>query len=214
MTNEPSVWDWARELKTFETAKIDQLPDLDLYMDQVITLLTKELALFEVGEEKLLTSNMINNYVKGELLPRPERKKYNREHLLYLLMICRLKSVLSLPQISDIMQALAQEKSMEEVYTGFRDAEQQLTVMVSEKVLELEDAADHDKRTAAMELAILANLCRCASTRLLESLQPEDLVLKAETTKKEKNKDKSKERKKAKEKTLPKQDDDPFDAFA
>ncbi|MBS1327819.1 MAG: DUF1836 domain-containing protein [Oscillospiraceae bacterium] len=91
--------DWVAAVHDFAPTPWERLPELDLYMDQVITLMGKQLELFQVGEERLLTSSMINNYVKGGVLPRPSQKKYSRDHLAMLTMICMLKSVLSLPEI-------------------------------------------------------------------------------------------------------------------
>ena len=87
------------------------LPDLGLYMDQVITFLERQLApLYAArtagarqgrgGEgERVLTPSMINNYVKQGVIPRPNGKKYEREHLAALLMVCALKQVLPMDAI-------------------------------------------------------------------------------------------------------------------
>ena len=59
----------------------ESLPQLDLYMDQVMVLMERYLALFSDGKDKLITPSMINNYVKLGLIPPPVKKKYSREHL-------------------------------------------------------------------------------------------------------------------------------------
>ena len=77
------------ELPQWET-----LPDIGLYMDQVITLMERTFAPFLPGAE--ITKSMVNNYVKVELIPRPIGKKYDREHLALLLVIGVLKQALSM----------------------------------------------------------------------------------------------------------------------
>lgn len=67
----------------------DRLPDIDLYMDQVIEYLSRQSV--SSRENDKISSAMINNYIKDGLLPRANDKKYSREHLAYLMMISRLK---------------------------------------------------------------------------------------------------------------------------
>ena len=67
----------------------EALPDLELYMDQVTSLVGRYL-----NADRELTASMVNNYVKHKVMPAPVRKKYTREHLAYLIVICTLKPVL------------------------------------------------------------------------------------------------------------------------
>ena len=69
--------------------KTDEIPNIDLYMDQVTTLMDKKLknASRYPGEDKILTKTMINNYAKNNLLPPPVKKKYSKEHVLILIFI-------------------------------------------------------------------------------------------------------------------------------
>jgi len=103
---EEKLWQWVESVLQYEPISWSRLPELDLYMDQVITLMSKELEPFSLEGERLLTPSMINNYVKDGVLPRPNQKKYGREHLSRLLMICLLKSVLSLPEKARLFQSL------------------------------------------------------------------------------------------------------------
>ena len=71
-----------------------ELPDFDLYMDQVIGLIEKSLSFLKLDEDdKIVTSTMINNYVKAKLVSPPIKKKYSREHVAYFTVICFLKRV-------------------------------------------------------------------------------------------------------------------------
>jgi len=112
---------WFSMLKDHQTPNWDALPDLDLYMDQVITYLERQMKSFAQDEEdRLITSSMINNYVKHELIPRPVQKKYTRDHLAYLIAISILKQVLPITDISNIIRHQTGSMEMEEFYDWFR----------------------------------------------------------------------------------------------
>ena len=65
----------------------DDLPDIELYMDQVVSILEKNLSVFSNGE-KLITPSMINNYVKQKIVKPPVKKRYDKMHLAYLFVVC------------------------------------------------------------------------------------------------------------------------------
>lgn len=112
---------WFSDLKDHSTPDWDMLPDLDLYMDQVITYLERQMRIFVQDEEdKLITPSMINNYVKHNLIPRPVQKKYSRDHLAYLLAISMLKQVLPITDISNIIKHQTDAMEMEAFYNRFR----------------------------------------------------------------------------------------------
>ena len=85
--------------------KAEDIPNIDLYMDQVTTFMESHLknSTRNPGEDKILTKTMINNYAKNNLLPPPVKKKYSKEHVLLLVFIYYYKGILS---ISDIQQLL------------------------------------------------------------------------------------------------------------
>ena len=114
--------EWLNSLLQFSLPNWKAIPDLDLYMDQVITYLERELMPLAVEDkEKIITAWMINNYVKGNLLPPPIQKKYSKEHLGYMFAICAIKQVLS---ISDIARLFSFEnitaRKPEELYEFLR----------------------------------------------------------------------------------------------
>ena len=110
-----------QDLASFRAPGYQDLPDLDLYMDQVIGVLEKHLCVF-FGEEKALTSTMINNYVKNRLLPPPVNKKYNRRHLARLYQLCILKSFMQLSDAAALLGALEKGATPEETHERFRAA--------------------------------------------------------------------------------------------
>lgn len=94
-------------LKTISYVKPDELPNIDLYMDQVTTFMDFHLESSKrYSEDKLLTKTMINNYTKNELLPPPNKKKYSKDHMYLLILIYYLKGVLSITDIQALMKPL------------------------------------------------------------------------------------------------------------
>lgn len=179
--------DWVAEARAYEPTPWERLPELELYMDQVITLMNKQFSLFQWNEDRILTSSMINNYVKGGVLPRPEQKKYARGHLVMLQMICMLKSVLSLPEIGETMQGLHAEDQVQELYTDFSVRQGEALRGVAEKIHAMPDNSREALFHLAMELALEANACRTAAARILDVLKTGE-SREAKETKKEKSK--------------------------
>ena len=82
--------------------KWEELPDIDLYMDQVIALMNRYLD--NRTKDKMITPSMVNNYVKMKVMPAPVKKKYTREHLMYLIIICVLKQVMPLSSVETVLK--------------------------------------------------------------------------------------------------------------
>ena len=110
----------------------DDIPNIDLYMDQVTTFMEKELASSKRHEDdKILTKTMINNYAKNKLLPPPEKKRYSREHLLMLIFIYYFKNILSISDIQTLLGPITEkyfksvtEKDMTYIYREVFSMEQ------------------------------------------------------------------------------------------
>ena len=108
-----------RRMSEYEPAAWPFIPDLGLYMDQVVTYIERQLEpLYGEASKNLLTPSMINNYVKSGLLPRPLGKKYYREHLALLLMIITLKPVASM---DDILRLITphENQTVQQLYDEF-----------------------------------------------------------------------------------------------
>lgn len=100
----------------------DELPEIDLYMDQVIVLMEKYLSFHKTDDDtKVITNSMINNYVKLGIMPAPIKKKYSREHIAYLIIICTLKQALPISDIKHLIQLRVKRSSIEETLNFFSD---------------------------------------------------------------------------------------------
>ncbi len=90
------------------------IPNIDLYMDQLTTFMQDNLGLFKRNEdEKILTKTMINNYSKAKLIPPSNKKKYSNDHIVLLLFIYYFKGVLSIPDIKNILSSIYPENTDE-----------------------------------------------------------------------------------------------------
>lgn len=98
----------------------DDIPNIDLYMDQVLTFLNQKLGTVrEVNEDKAMTKTMINNYTKNQILPPPEKKKYSRDHMLNLIFIYYFKNFLGLKDIKSILDPINEKYYGESEDTNF-----------------------------------------------------------------------------------------------
>lgn len=123
------------DLQKMDYVKPEDIPNIDLYMDQITTFMDSQLAASKRHEnDKILTKTMINNYAKNNLLPPPEKKKYTKEHVLALIFIYYFKSILSISDIQCILNPITDkyfgkdsEFKLEDVYKEVFSLEHQET---------------------------------------------------------------------------------------
>ncbi|MBD5548196.1 MAG: DUF1836 domain-containing protein [Lachnospiraceae bacterium] len=90
---------------------LEDIPNIDLYMDQVTTFMDSKLknSTRNPEEDKILTKTMINNYAKNDLLPPPVKKKYSKEHILLLIFIYYFKGILSISDIQTLLKPITEK---------------------------------------------------------------------------------------------------------
>lgn len=111
------------DVNNFHIPRWNELPNIDLYMDQVLNYIEsclKDYIKVE-SDEKIITKTMINNYVKQGILQPPENKKYNRLHIAELFVICILKQVYSISEVKELITLALQTNSAENSYNRFCD---------------------------------------------------------------------------------------------
>mgnify|MGYP000631463928 FL=1 len=95
------------EFNKIDYVKPEDIPNIDLYMDQVTTFMDSQLATSKRHEDdKILTKTMINNYAKNDLLPPPVKKKYSKEHVLLLIFIYYYKGIIPMNEIQTLLKPL------------------------------------------------------------------------------------------------------------
>lgn len=108
------------ELLKYHLPRWNELPDIELYLDQVVNYLERYLDIFSGNkDEKIITKTMINNYVKQGIIPAPEKKKYNKTHIAYLLVICILKQVYSISDIGELIILTIKNYKTDKAYNRF-----------------------------------------------------------------------------------------------
>lgn len=114
---------WETYLNSYRLPVWEQIPDLGLYMEQVIALLRQYLDYLppELKEEEFITAAAINNYVRTKIMPEPVRKRYYRVHIAYLLVICTLKQGLSIALIRKLLPTGLPEEEVRSFYTSYAE---------------------------------------------------------------------------------------------
>lgn len=124
-SSEESIMDILKKLNEIDYIDPDEIPSIDLYMDQVTTFMDEHLAACKrQDDDKILTKTMINNYTKNNFLPPPVKKKYSKEHMYLLIFLYYFKNVLSITDIQKIFKPLtdmfyenkSRDVSLEEIY--------------------------------------------------------------------------------------------------
>lgn len=102
--------DMLHKLAKLDYIRPGEIPNIDLYMDQVTTFMDTHLEATKRNEEdKILTKTMINNYAKNHLLPPPVKKKYSKEHILMLTFIYYFKNIMSISDIQVLLGPVAEQ---------------------------------------------------------------------------------------------------------
>lgn len=132
-------------LDRIEYIKAEDIPDIDLYMDQVTTFMESHLraTVRNPSQDKILTKTMINNYAKNNLIPPPVKKKYSKEHVLLLIFIYYYKGILSISDIQALLEPItrrffdtADQFDLSAVYEEVFGLEREQTAVLKEDVIE------------------------------------------------------------------------------
>lgn len=158
--------------KILETARPNDwqdIPDIDLYMDQVLSYMKRQHIGLEVDET--LTAAMVNNYIKKGLLPRAKGKRYGREHIGYLTAICLLKQVISVTETGTLLQQETKEKTVEEFYSSYTGILDREFASVSKALEEEENCDEEHLADLALKLAISSYGQKLACQHIIKQLE-------------------------------------------
>lgn len=95
---------YAQRILALHLPRYNELPSIDIYMDQLISYLSETLEPLYQPDEKIITRSMVNNYVKQGILSSASGKKYSRSHVAYLIVICTLKQTFSISEIDHLIR--------------------------------------------------------------------------------------------------------------
>ena len=169
--------------------KIEDIPNIDLYMDQVTTLMEENLrqSTRYPGEDKILTKTMINNYAKNDLLPPPVKKKYTKEHVLVLIFIFYYKGLLSISDIQTLLEPITekyfgkdQDFNLETIYNEVFSLEANKVQALKQEVMDMYKQAQQTFEGAPEEdvefLRIFSFICVLSYDVYVKKLLIEKLV--------------------------------------
>lgn len=165
---------------------LEDIPEIDLYMDQVIQLFEKKFGDSKRNEdEKVLTKTMINNYAKGKLLFPIQNKKYSKEHLILISLIYQLKGALSINDIKVTLEGINRKVTKNEIdleafYQSYLNLIGKNVDDFYKDIAERETEGKKERNSSELEqvlmissLVHMSNLYRRAAEKLVDSLSLE-----------------------------------------
>lgn len=167
---------WCGELSEFSVGNWDEWPDIDLYMDQVISYLDKYMNYFRIyDDEKMITPSIINNNTKDGVLPKPVKKKYSRSLLSTLLIFCITRQVLSGQELSTMLGEITKSEDFASIHKNFGDIlESQLKHTVEQIASDTNNFETADRwelAQTAMRLSLEAFAAGIAARKILSELE-------------------------------------------
>ncbi|NMA83771.1 MAG: DUF1836 domain-containing protein, partial [Epulopiscium sp.] len=158
----------SKDISKYHIPRWQELPDIDLYMDQVISFIEHSIGKFSNNAtEKIITPSMINNYVKLNLIPKPIKKRYNKGHLAYLIAISILKQVLTIQEVRDGILFQAKINGGKDAYNLFCDEQEKALASIINQINLGDQALDVEKITTD-NLAIKMSTMAFASKMIAE----------------------------------------------
>lgn len=208
------ILNYLKEIQDFALPKYKELPGVALYMEQVLSYINGMLTSLTPAESKPLTSFMVNNYVKAKIISEPEKKKYSRDHLGYLIAITLMKTTVSMSEMGVLIKLdKGISPNKEKLYRFWSEVEGTFLGEASKKtqgrvesiarryendaLLDKEQAAENARNALgliAMRLAIQAQANKLLSDYIIlkigESMEAEDKEQKVLSKNASKNKTK------------------------
>ena len=156
---------WIDDLKDFRLPQKNELPSIDLYMDQVLTYISSKLHPL-IDDNNFLTASMINNYVKGKVIKAPTGKKYDTDTMEQLFFITLVKQVLSIAEIKDILD--------KDIITHYDQLIEYQNDILLSTINDLKTNLNNDNSkknlyTIALKLAIEAEIKKIVVSKIIES---------------------------------------------
>ncbi len=164
---------WERSLKNYRLPEWDELPTIDLYMEQVIALLSQWLYFLpaEDNQGEVVTPTAINNYVRLKIMPAPNKKKYSRIHIAYLIMICTLKQSVSIAYVQKMIPMGLSEDEVKVVYSDYvkqhRDAAMYFIKQVRANSRDILSSEESEKTSGAVSRIVMLTAVLSGFSKLM-----------------------------------------------
>ena len=198
---ENKLCETVKKLEAIKFPRYADLPEIELYMDQVISVAEKHLGSLAVGGKSIVTPSMINNYVKNGIIPPPEKKRYTREHLAQIFIVCALKQTTEITDVAETMKKNINALGIERTFDMFAEMYEKTLSSLVGAAENLSGKTDDDLYRVAIDNAITASAARTVVEYALDALN----------VKEEAPKDPP--RKKSKKRSAPAEDEDEISIF-
>lgn len=164
----------AEEMTAAPQISREEIPDIEIYMDQLTTYLDKRLSFYNREEgAPFVTRSMVNNYSKAGLLPPTAAKRYSQDHIMVLSLVCQLKRLFTIQDLGRLLAPVAGEP--EELYRHFltaqREAFDETPEMTRRLLSALEEGEETEAKAALVtQLAVRAQRDLLLAERILDSI--------------------------------------------
>ena len=168
---------FGQKLTAYQPEAWERIPDLGLYMDQVVVLLAQYLNFIPAmpgGKESFVTSSTINNYVRLKIMPAPVKRKYHRIHIAYLIMILTMKQSLSISDVQKVIPPNSSEEEVRAVYENYSEKFRRLALFFNQQVQSGAEgihapgqSSDNAVELLVIESALIAGFSKILAEKLI-----------------------------------------------
>lgn len=167
MENTLDLYQYSKNMSEVKLIRWGELPEFAIYCEQLLQIVEEELSFIQTSDEKLITKSMVNNYVKWGMIPRPMKKKYEKLHIAYVLVITVLKRVLPIIKIKEGIQLQVILHGNERAYDAFCEVFEESMKKVFIPILEKRDPYVLEERVIEYDKLAISSITMALSNMLL-----------------------------------------------
>ncbi len=162
------LYEYSKIMSEVKLVRWNELPSFPVYADQLLQIVKDQLSFLQIGDENLITKSMVNNYVKWGMLPKPVKKKYEKLHILSVIVITMLKQVLPIAKIKDgIKLQIVLLGSEEKAYNSFCEEFEESMQLTFMPILQKQSPYFLEKREIKYEKLAISSITMSLSNKLL-----------------------------------------------
>lgn len=168
MEENSELYEYSKIMSEVKLVRWNELPNFPVYADQLLQIVTEQLSFLQTGDENLITKSMVNNYVKWKMIPKPVKKKYEKLHILSVIVITMLKQVLPIAKIKDgIKLQIVLLGSEEKAYNSFCEEFEESMQLTFMPILQKQSPYFLEKREIKYEKLAISSITMSLSNKLL-----------------------------------------------
>lgn len=161
------LYQYSKEMSMVKLAKWNDLPEFPIYCDQLLQIVKDELHFMQIGDEKLITKSMVNNYVKWGMIPKPVKKKYEKLHIACVIVITILKQILPITKIKEGILLQVVLHGNERAYDAFCEVLVESIKEVFLPILNEQDPYVMNERKIEYDKLAISSITLALSSKLL-----------------------------------------------